>query len=87
MHRYRNDHTGPKIQLGGLHPGFRRVGYQEPTDVDVASDPSPAAAKQMRMNNTSMAQRPITLAIRIPPMVIGILLQPGGICQRHPKRP
>ncbi len=40
---YNNDHTGPKIQLGGLKEGLLMVEYQPSMLLAVAYPPIPAA--------------------------------------------
>src|SRR5271167_2368003 len=40
IRKYRTDHTGAKIQLGGLNDGFMSSAYQVPTEDEVQMDPA-----------------------------------------------
>ena len=43
------DHTGAKIQLGGLKPGLFKLLYHPPTDGTVKTEPSTPANSQIIM--------------------------------------
>src|SRR5581483_11276394 len=56
MDRYSTDHTGAKIQPGGVSAGLRNCAYQVFTDERVHTDPIAATPKQAARKNRSMSQ-------------------------------
>jgi len=52
---YRNVHTGPKIQDGGVHEGLIKDGYQVLTDPAVYREPARPTAKTINTKSASAA--------------------------------
>src|SRR4030095_10941705 len=51
--RYKNPHTGPKIQLGGFQGGRCSCGYHVRTDLCVKIEPVNPAAKHTNANGSN----------------------------------
>src|SRR6185295_16495836 len=63
--KYNAVQTGPKSQLGGVHDGFRRPAYHLGISGLVATEPRPAAAKQITTNRSSASHSLLLTALTL----------------------